>query len=70
MAPTREEVEAYRSASAAEASTLASTAVAVERERPLRTTLVADLRGGLWREALGVVLLVVGVVASALADLL
>lgn len=55
----------------AEAKRQAATALARgdEQERSLRTTLAADLRDGLWREALGAALVVVGAVASTIGAL-
>jgi hypothetical protein len=39
------------------------------RERVLRRSLAADLRGGMWREAVGAALVIAGAVASAIAAL-
>jgi hypothetical protein len=38
------------------------------RERALRRSLASDLRGGMWREALGAALVIAGAVASFLLD--
>ena len=40
-----------------------------ERERSLRRTLAANLRGGVWREIVGAVLVLTGAAASAIAAL-